>query len=159
MAAYVVMEPPGAPPGEASDGAMFIRDGFSILAFLVPPLWLLWKTLWIEAAFAFAAAVGLAALGEAAGFGLIGSALSLLVSIFIGLEGSALRIAAQRRRGWSERAAIEADTLDEAEIRYLSADDAVAPTPSDAPRPLMAVQTAARPTGPALGLFNYPGSR
>ena len=158
MAVYVVMEPPGVPPGETSDSAMFIRDGFSVLAFLVPPIWLLWKRLWIEAALAFAAAVGLAALGQAAGFGLIGPAMSLLVSVYVGLESSALRIAAYRRRGWTDRAAI-AGKLDEVESRYFSAAHADTPAPPDAPRAFMAVQTAARPTGPALGLFNYPGSR
>ena len=39
-------------------GAVLVRDGFSFLAFLLPPLWLLWHRLWIEAALAFAAGVG-----------------------------------------------------------------------------------------------------
>ena len=51
MAIYVVMEPPAARPNEASDGAVFMRDGFSLLALLVPPLWLLWHRLWIEVGF------------------------------------------------------------------------------------------------------------
>ena len=41
---------------DAADAA-FIRDGFSFLAFLLPPLWLLWHRLWIEAALALAALV------------------------------------------------------------------------------------------------------
>ena len=100
MAIYVVMEPPAANAAEAAERAVLVRDGFAFLAFLVPPLWLLWHRLWIEAAIAFAVGVGLTALGETAGLGFTGAALSLLVSIYVGLEGQALRINALRRRGW-----------------------------------------------------------
>ena len=70
-----------------------------------------------------------------------------------------MRVAALRRRGWTERAAIEADNLAEAEIRYLWADQSAAAPPPDVPRPTIGVRTAVRPaaTGPALGLFDYPG--
>ena len=41
MASWIVMEPAGSGrAGNATDAA-FVRDGFSFLAFLVPPLWLL----------------------------------------------------------------------------------------------------------------------
>ena len=56
MASYVVMEPPGASRNDAAAGAVLVRDGFSFLAFLLPPLWLLWHRLWIEAALVFALA-------------------------------------------------------------------------------------------------------
>ena len=95
MASYVVMEPPGVRQDEASEGALFIRDGFSVIAFLVPPLWLLWRRLWIEAALAFAAGFALAALGETAGFGLAGSALSLLVSVYVAGRSLSYALAGQ----------------------------------------------------------------
>jgi hypothetical protein len=157
MAIYVVMEPPAANAVEAAERAVLIRDGFAFLAFLVPPLWLLWQRLWIEAALAFAAGVGLTALGETAGLGLLGAALSLLVSIYVGLEGPALRINALRRRGWRDRGVVEAANAREAEIRYLAGEEEpeemaveVPPlAPSGAPR--------AASTGPVLGLLGYPG--
>ncbi|NGN43787.1 DUF2628 domain-containing protein [Mesorhizobium sp. CGMCC 1.15528] len=159
MSTYVVMEPPIKGRGEASDKAVFVRDRFAVFAFLVPPLWLLWHRLWSEAAFAFAAALALAALGEVAGFGVTGSLLSLLVSIYVGLEGAALRIAALRRRGWREWGVVEADDISDAEIRYLTqaagteageVEEIVRPVAVASPHAL------ARPA-PSLGLVQYPG--
>ncbi|TIX28651.1 MAG: DUF2628 domain-containing protein, partial [Mesorhizobium sp.] len=91
MAVYVVMEPPGG--GEKPD-VTFVRDGFSWLGFLVSPLWLLWHRLWIEAALAFVAMALLSMIAEGLSLGLAGPLLSLLVSLYVGLEGQALRIAA-----------------------------------------------------------------
>ncbi|TIT23247.1 MAG: DUF2628 domain-containing protein, partial [Mesorhizobium sp.] len=89
MAIYVVMEPPGR--GERSDGTVFVRDGFAWLGFLVPPLWLAWNRLWIEAALTFVVMAILSMLGEKLGLAWAGSALSLLVSLYVGLEGQGLR--------------------------------------------------------------------
>ncbi|TIU18351.1 MAG: DUF2628 domain-containing protein, partial [Mesorhizobium sp.] len=50
MTAYVVMEPPGR--SEKVDTTAFVRDGFTWLGLLVPPLWLAWHRLWVEAALA-----------------------------------------------------------------------------------------------------------
>ena len=41
MASFVVMEPAGGITGDAR----LVKDGFSLLGFLVPPLWLLWHGL------------------------------------------------------------------------------------------------------------------
>lgn len=157
MAAYTVMEPPGAADTDAPDRAILVRDGFHLIAFLVPPLWLLWRRLWIEAALAFAAGLGLTMLGEIAGLGFAGAALSFLVSLFVGLEGSTLRINALRRRGWREWGVVEADDRADAEIRYLAeqADRMPADVVVQAPRPMRDLRQPARP-GPALGLFQYP---
>jgi hypothetical protein len=114
MASYVVMEQPGR-TGIAD--VAFVRDGFSWAAFLVPPLWLLWHRLWFEALFAFLVLALLSFLGEA-GWPLAGSLLTLTVSLYIGLEGQNLRIAALRRRGWREWGAIDAENLADAETRY-----------------------------------------
>ena len=127
-----------------------------MLAFLAPPFWLLWHRLWIEAALALAAMLGLALLGEAEGYGWSGSVFSLLLSIYIGLEGVALRIAALRRRGWVEWGAVDAESNSEAEIRYAvgAADNPMIgiELPWQSPR------RPARPSsGSALGLLSYPG--
>ena len=99
MASYVVMEPPGR--GGAAR-AELVRDRFTFLGFLFPPLWLLWHRLWIEAFVAVAVLLALGALGEAAGLGPVAAGLSLLVSVYVGLEGPALRLNALRRRGFRE---------------------------------------------------------
>lgn len=122
MASYIVMTAPSraGPEGPETE---YVRDGFAILAFIVPWLWLLWHRLWIEALFAIAAALGLAALGNVAGYGVAGPLLSVLVSIYVGLEGASLRLAALRRRGWREWGVVEADSVDDAEIHFLTALD------------------------------------
>jgi hypothetical protein len=153
MAVYVVMEPP-----KRAD-AVLVRDGFHLFGFLTPPIWLLWHRLWIEAIVAFAVAMVLAAVGEVAGIGLAGTLLSLLVSVYVGIEGAALRLAALRRRGWREWGVVEADSFDDAEARYLfDAERLERGEPRD-PSPPASPQPAALPrrSGPALGLLNYPG--
>lgn len=159
MAVYVVMEPPGTNRSDGAAGAVLVRDAFSLLAFLLPPLWLLWHRLWIEAALAFALGVGLTALGEVAGLGFAGAVLSLAVSIYVGLEGPALRVNVMRRRGWQEWGVVEGSDLAEAEIRYadgVRSDDTVSP---EVPRSSGPFQLTGRPapSGPALGLLHYPG--
>jgi hypothetical protein len=158
VAIFVVMEPPAPTEAEAIQRAVLVRDGFAVVAFLVPPLWLFWHRLWIEALLALAASIALATLGEQAGLGFLGAGLSLLVSLYVGLEGQALRIARLRRKGWSEWGVLEAGNAAEAEIRYCAA-DADERLLTEAPRAIVPGADPLRPArpGPALGLFGYPG--
>ncbi|QPC86088.1 DUF2628 domain-containing protein [Mesorhizobium sp. NBSH29] len=116
MAVFIAMEP--AKSAETGD-AVLVRDGFTYLAFLLPVPWLLWHRLWIEAAFALAATLALGGLGAVAGLGTAAPWLTLLVSLYLGLEASALRLWALRRRGWQDSGAFEANNYDEAEVRYM----------------------------------------
>lgn len=166
MASYVIMEPPPEASGRVSRDPVFVRDGFAFLAFLLPFFWLLWHRLWIEAALALGVTLVLGGLGEYGGAGPLASLLSLLVSIYVGLEGAALRMAALRRRGWREAGVVEADSMADAEIRYFAepADDepdVADQTARPAAQPATGIQPPPRtpPSGPALGLFSYPGGR
>lgn len=155
MASYVVMEPPDGDP----DGrAVILRDGFHLLAFLVPVFWLLFHRLWLEAIAAIAATLGLAALGRWSGMADAAALLSLLVSIYFGLEGSALRLAAYRRRGWREWGTVEADGHRDAELRYLAEAFGDMPPHEEGPWE-RAPAPPRRGSGDAmpLGLFSYPG--
>ncbi|WP_095203110.1 DUF2628 domain-containing protein [Mesorhizobium carmichaelinearum] len=156
MAAYVVMEPPGR--SEKVDTTTFIRDGFTWIGLLVPPLWLAWHRLWIEAGLAFVVMALLSTLGETLGLGLASSLLSLLVSLYVGLEGQGLRIAALRRRGWHEWGVVQAGRLDDADIRYAHEVEAHMEEATPAPR-IVPDAALARPTQPgiALGLTHIPG--
>jgi hypothetical protein len=159
MAIFVVMEPP-ARPGPSAE-AVFVRDGFAVLGFLLPYFWLFWHRLWIEGLLALGVVLLLAALGEQAGFATIASLLTLLASIYVGLEGSALRVNALRRRGWREAGVVVAASRAEAEIRYF-ADDAETPAMDAVPlpwAPAAPVQSGVVDNGPALGLLSYPGGR
>ena len=156
MATYVVMEPPGR--SEKVDATAFIRDGFTWLGLLVPPLWLAWHRLWIEAGLAFVVMGALSMAGQNLGLGLASSLLSTLVSFYIGLEGQGLRIAALRRRGWHEWGAVQAGRLDDADIRYALEVEGHAEETTPAPRivPDAALARPAQP-GMALGLTHIPG--
>jgi hypothetical protein len=156
MAIYVVMEPPG--PAGKIGATVFVRDGFSWLAFFFPPLWLLWHRLWIEALLAFAALGLISAAGEYWDLGLAGALLGLLASFYFGLEGQALRIAALRRRGWREWGVVGGDSVDDADARYLEEADAAPEERLAAPR-IVPDARRARPaeTGVALGLAHVPG--
>jgi len=153
MAVYVVMEPGGGRTDTA-----FVRDGFSWLAFLLAPLWLAWHRLWIEAGLAFVVMGLLSLLGQRLGLDWAGSALSLLVSFYIGLEGQGLRIAGLRRRGWREWGVIEAGNSDNAELRRALDSEAQADEPAQLPR-IVPDASLARPaqTGLTLGLTHTPG--
>lgn len=160
MASYVVMEPPSDGLGARPEGARLIRDGFSWIAFIVPPLWLLWHRLWLAALAAIVVLGLLSALGESRGLGIAGALLTLLVSLYVGLEGQSLRIAGLRRAGWTEWGVVEAEDLSDAETRYAfslgrdgNADNAAEPLPTIVPaaNPARTVQT-----GMALGL-SHPG--
>jgi hypothetical protein len=158
MATYVVMEPPATTDDDAVLRAVFVRDGFHFLAFIVPLFWLLWHRLWVEAVLVLAASLALAALGEIWDLPFAASALTLLVSILVGLEGAAWRIEALRRRGWRQADIVEGANPAEAEIRYIAGDDAD-DRPAPAPQTASAMTMRSNPTQssrPALGLLGYP---
>jgi hypothetical protein len=153
MASWIIMQPPER-TREADQ--VFVRDGFSFFAFLLPPLWLLWHRLWMEAVVAFAVLLLGAGLERLIGFA---AAIPLLVSIFIGLEGNGLRVAAMKRRGWRDCGVVDADTLNDAETRYAaqaSVDEE--PTPDRTPmRPSANIGAASPSVGGPVGLLLNPG--
>jgi hypothetical protein len=159
MASWVVMEPAGNASTANGADATFIRDGFSFAAFLLPPLWLLWHRLWIEAALAIAALMLAAALPTLTGFALAAPLLWLLVALFVGLEGNALRIAALSRRGWSNWGVVEAGNLDDADAHYtVRTTDVEADTDAPAAMPAPSANAGARRVaGEPIGLLLNPG--
>jgi hypothetical protein len=156
MASFVVMEGP-----QGHEDAVYVRDGFHFLAFLVPPIWLLWHRLWIEALVAFSAMALLGALGSLSGFAEAAPLISLLVSIYVGLEAPALQVAALRRRGWTEWGVVDAANRGEAELKHVFGSEAGSAEAPAAPPPVAAAHPAAPRAlaGPALGLFSYPDGR
>ena len=116
MARYVVMQ-----KGADHAGAEFIRDGFSLPALIVPHVWLLFHRQWVAAA----TVIGVMVLGALAAWQfkapLLMLAADLPISVYVALEGATLRIANLANSGWHEAAVVEADNLEEAEIRFFGA--------------------------------------
>ncbi len=156
MASWVIMEKPGDRSGAQT---VFVRDRFSFVAFVVPLLWLLWHRLWIESLLLLAVAIGIAVAGAYGGLATAEPAVSLLVSLFIALEGPNLRIRALSRRGWREAGVVEADNRDEAEYRWFSGTN-VAPGAESAParQPVLSAKPVAA-AAPAIGMVEFPGGR
>ncbi|PWL19544.1 DUF2628 domain-containing protein [Falsochrobactrum shanghaiense] len=165
MAQFVVLEPAGAARMESAEQAVFVRDGFSVLALILPVVWLLGHRLWFEAIAVLGVTILLGFAGSLLGIADTVPLLSLLVSLFVALEGSHWKIARLRRKGYRERAAIEANNLDEAEIRYFSALDAGAKTLEQKPAPEWScpmaqpshIPPAHNPTGSTIGFVGYRG--
>jgi hypothetical protein len=106
---------------EAADGVVFVKDGFSWLAFLVPLVWLVWHRVWRGLAGYVIAVTVLVGIGYLAGFpeGLATS-LGMLLNLYMGLEGNNLRRKALMRRGYQELADIAAGDGEEAAWRFLA---------------------------------------
>ena len=159
MAAYVVMEAPADRNGERT---LFIRSGFSVFAFALTLVWLVWRRLWVEAAIVLALTL---AFSLAARQGWIAepavAVASLLVSLYFGMEATTMRIAGLARHGWQEAGLVQADNTAEAEIRWFT-DHASTPAVDTAPQvPVSPLKPAmaGRAPEPFMGLFDYSGDR
>lgn len=112
------IRPEGRTGFAASEKALFLRDGFSLIAFVVPVIWLLWQRLFLAAIAVFALEVSIGWQAGATGFGLAAAVLPLLIGLLVALEGPSLKAWKLRRQGWRETAALMASDRAEAEIRY-----------------------------------------
>lgn len=156
MTAYNVLVPRNDPAGAA-----FVPDRFSRAAFIFGPLWLLRHRVW-------RGAIGYAAILVLLTWALrwfelppgVYAWVTLLLALFIGLEGQALRLAALERRGFRLTDVIVSPDAEHAEQvffeRWTGGTLPAAPAPA-APAP------RAPPTHPAprepdvLGLFPQAG--
>jgi hypothetical protein len=176
MPAFAVLEPPGYhDTAERADRFIFLHERFSLGAFLLGPLWMIWQRLWLEllAYLASVAAIGYGLYALGVGWPAVILALSL-IQLFLGIEATTLVHGMRVRHGWRDGGVVIADDLDLAERRFFddrvarrsaAARAAAAPAsgftpPSNAgllnPGPL-----AGNPPGPSqpgvIGLFPEPG--
>ncbi|MDZ5450623.1 DUF2628 domain-containing protein [Labrys sp. ZIDIC5] len=136
MPSWFVFEPAKTAPDtlEAADKSVFVKDGFSLGAFLVTPVWLLWRRMWLVFLAWLGLQVALAVLTStfsldqrAAGI------VSLLVSLCFALEANALRAWTMRRQGWRFTGVASGHTLDEAEQRHFEGRSLVASAAANPP--------------------------
>ncbi len=134
---------------KSAEKAVFVRDGFHVLALVLPFVWLLIQRLWFEAFAVLGITILLGLAGAYFGIADAVPLLTLLVSLFVALEGVNWKIAKLRRQGFVEKAVIDASDLEEAEIRYFySLEDAARPATSLADKP--APEWAQQPLVPPI---------
>lgn len=156
MPVYTVHEPPVT--SATRDDAMrvaFVRDGFHFWAFLLGPVWMIWRGLWLVT---ILYAVFWLVLGTAFYLakvsGTAGTAISFLIALLVGFEAPTLRRWTLRRRGFREVAAVVGDDLESAERRFFSARTEKSAMPARAAQPAGVPRNAAPDV---VGLFPEPG--
>jgi hypothetical protein len=138
------------------DRTVFVRDGFYFWAFLLGPLWMLWRRLWLVLVIYLAVLVALqAGLWMLGVSGLVKFAVAFLVAILVGCEAGTLRRWSLRRR-WSNVGLVVAPNQEVAEHRFFESWSADAPPPAAAPPSSMHVPQAAPDV---IGLFPEPQPR
>ncbi|HET7681982.1 MAG TPA: DUF2628 domain-containing protein [Xanthobacteraceae bacterium] len=161
MAVYTVHEPLPRKNEASADPERFafVRDGFYFWAFLLGPLWMLWRRLWLVTLFYFVVSIGLQiglwALGAA---GIVKFVVWLLLALLVGFEAGTLRRWTLSRRGWKNIGLVVGEDVETAERRFFAA--WTPPLPSMPPTP------AAQPPGgfsrpgdaQIIGLFPQPGA-
>ncbi len=159
MASFIVLTPPDSPYPD--DETVLIRDGFSWLALLIPLLWLLWYRLWFAAVLLLLLTIAIAlAADQFPAYSLVLTAVSILVSAFVALEGNGWRITKKENQGWTFRAVVEAENRATAEDIWFDTVERQANSPArTAPPAAAGKQTTFHPaladSGPALGLIDY----
>jgi len=164
MPVYTVHQPPLRHDETAVDPGrfVFVREGFAFWAFLLAPLWLVVKRLWlallIYGVVMALLVVGMRLAGIAAGPRFIVIA---LVSLLFGLEAATVQRWTLARRKWTQAGVVVADRLDEAERRFFAGWVERTPrTAPAAPAPPSAAPSlrAAPPPSYPIGVFPEPGS-
>jgi Protein of unknown function (DUF2628) len=119
---YSVYEPPGEArdPEERAEALVFVKEGFSWPALLVPGLWLLYQRMWLELVLfvALFAVLGWVFDPSDAGQTLFGC-LSVALIVLFAFEANDLRGAALERQGYTQVGTAIGDGRDAAELAFL----------------------------------------
>ena len=140
------------------DRVRFVRDGFHFWAFLLGPLWMIWKRLWLVLVIYLIATAalfaGLTALGVSSPAQFV---VGVLIAVLVGCEAGSLRRWSLRRR-WTQAGVVAAKDLEEAERRFFESwTGGVLSAPVATTWPPSAPTAGASPD--VLGLFPQPEPR
>jgi hypothetical protein len=164
MASWSVYEPPGTDPGSfaSADESVFVGDGWSWGALLVPPIWLIWRRMWLVFLgwLAVALAFGLAETVLNAGTAVTGWG-EALFALWFALEANALRRWTLARKGWRFAGIATGSGRIDAEHRFFGRRDTASAEPGFVPGPASGARgPAPARTEAVLGIFPEPfGSR
>jgi hypothetical protein len=155
---YVLTAPAATDPDRDT---VFIRDGFSWLAFLFPLPWMLFRRLWLSAAVAVALYLVSIFVTEQYGLDAAPVACSFLISLWVSLEGGEARVRRYERLGWQVDRVLAAQTIGDAEAIYFADKAASARRQPTEPLPALAATKPATPSNNvvALGLIGPQGGR
>ena len=121
MIVCTVHEPPDAPVDslDRAEALLFVRDGFSFVATLMAPVWLLSSQLW-EAVGAYVGyVVVLGLLVWLFGLDIRWALLLILAAhVLIGFEHASIQRWTLERRGWHMHGTTSGKTMDECERRF-----------------------------------------
>jgi hypothetical protein len=162
MTVYTVHEPPPRKNEDTADPDrfVFVRDGFYFWAFLLGPLWMLWRRLWLVLLLYVVATTAVQAALWALGMSAaVMFTVGFLISLLVGFEAASLQRWTYARRGWNNVGVVVAPDLESAERRFF---DSWAAGRSSAPRvtPIPPPSMRIPPSAPdVIGLFPEPQSR
>jgi hypothetical protein len=154
MASWTVFEPPGAAPNsfEAADGSAFVKDGWCWPALLIPPVWLLWRRMWLVFLGWLAVMVAITLVGRLAGTpDALTGGIEILFALWFALEANALRRWTLAGKGWRFAGIATGSDRVEAEHRFFERRPAATPLAPAATSGLPRHQAE-----PVLGVFPEP---
>jgi len=169
MRVYTVHEPPLRAADAFADPASFafVRDGFSVWAFLLTPFWMIRYRLWLALAiYLVGSALLETALRLAGAPAIVVALVAVLISLLVGLEAATLRRQKLRRQRWRDLGFVRADNLADAERRFFAAwvrrPESKPPQPARPPAapslPSAPLPGRTEPSG-IIGLFPEPGAQ
>lgn len=121
VAVYSIHEPPNSLPDrlDRAEQMLFIKEGFSWGAAVLPPVWLASRSAWGALALYLAVAAGLCGALTALGFGPNWITLALLaLNAFVGFEATNLQRWALDRAGWTDHGTVSGRTQEDCERRF-----------------------------------------
>jgi len=165
MPTYTVHAPPPPAGATTSDPHrfLFVRDGFHFWAFLLGPLWLIYRRLWLVLLLYLVVAGGggaaLAALRMPTSLQIT---FDVLVALLLGIEAATLWRWTLQRRGWRTLGFVVGDDSESAERRFFGAWSERTQAPAPAAQPPMPQYATPVRRGPpsgsdVIGLFPEPG--
>src|SRR3569833_1238958 len=136
MPTYTVHEPPPRKKESVAgpERFVFVRDGFHFWAFLLPPLWLLLKRLWLALIIYVVASVALDfAMSRAHVPATWRVVIELMFALIIGFEAPTIQRWTLARRKWKTLGFVVAEDAELAERRFFGVWTQRAPAPATPP--------------------------
>lgn len=124
MPAYAVLEPPGhqRSADRRTDRMVFLRESFSLPAFLFGPLWMIWRRQWLVLILYLIVLGGTEIALRRFGIPLSARiAVYVLIQLLVGIEATSLRRGTLICRGWRDCGIVIGDDLALAERRFFDA--------------------------------------